>query len=395
MKERHLRNNWTGKVIGDFTVVRFDENSPKHKYRWICRCNNCGEEKSIDVGQLYKSLDSNILRCKCNSKYKCPHNKKGYKEDFTGRRFGSLVVRGFAYSKNTHSYWYCDCDCGNKNIVVNGQLLKNGKRQSCNNCTCKKPYVKDLSGQRFGNLIVKSLIGRKNNKTYWKCICDCGNTVVKSSNELKRAKNLMCDDCKMNIKENEVAGEIWHDIKGYEGLYQAGNLGDIRSLNRFFINPNGTKCFCKGKILNQTLDSGGRYLYITLCKNGKQQKRLSHILIAESFLGERPSDEYEVDHINNNPRDNRVCNLQWLNHIDNIHKSYDTLNPIRNYTECALVTPSGDIRYYHSIKDFERYCKTMPLETLPFRLYPLIREKESNGYQFIRKGEEKWQIITQ
>lgn len=37
--------------------------------------------------------------------------------DLTGRKFGSLTVRGFAGRKNTHLWWDCDCSCGNSRRV--------------------------------------------------------------------------------------------------------------------------------------------------------------------------------------------------------------------------------------------------------------------------------------
>lgn len=44
--------------------------------------------------------------------------------------------------------------------------------------------------------------------------------------------------------------EIWKDIKGYEGLYQVSNLGNVRSLDRFVYDFNSSsknKRFKKGK----------------------------------------------------------------------------------------------------------------------------------------------------
>jgi len=58
------------------------------------------------------------------------------KIDLTGRKFGRLTVTGEAprhYTAGGHSQvmWYCDCDCGKKNIVVRSGDLRNGHTQSC------------------------------------------------------------------------------------------------------------------------------------------------------------------------------------------------------------------------------------------------------------------------
>ena len=61
-------------------------------------------------------------------------DKKPYKKDLTGKRFGRLVVVGY-YGKKTcgnqkKSTWLCNCDCGNQTIVGIGEL-RDGGTQSC------------------------------------------------------------------------------------------------------------------------------------------------------------------------------------------------------------------------------------------------------------------------
>jgi hypothetical protein len=46
-----------------------------------------------------------------------------------GQKFGRLTVTEFAYSK-INRYWKCVCDCGNT-VIVNGQSLRSGKTRSC------------------------------------------------------------------------------------------------------------------------------------------------------------------------------------------------------------------------------------------------------------------------
>ena len=54
----------------------------------------------------------------------------GKKIDLTGQRFGRLVVIREYGRKNGHVAWLCKCDCGNE-VVINGAYLRNGKSQSC------------------------------------------------------------------------------------------------------------------------------------------------------------------------------------------------------------------------------------------------------------------------
>ena len=98
--------------------------------------------------------------------------------------------------------------------------------------------------------------------------------------------------------------EIWKDIPGYEGLYQASSFGKVRSLNYYGH---------KGKI--QELKPGlvKKYLSVVLSKNGKNKKFLIHQLVAMTFLKHKPCGmELVVDHKNDNGSDNRLGNLQII-----------------------------------------------------------------------------------
>jgi len=52
------------------------------------------------------------------------------------------------------------------------------------------PAKKDLTGKRFGRLLVEYDTGKKNsyNRILWHCKCDCGNELDISSASLNRAK---------------------------------------------------------------------------------------------------------------------------------------------------------------------------------------------------------------
>ena len=52
-------------------------------------------------------------------------------EDLTGKKFGKLVVIGKAPTVRRRSMWYCQCECGSPVKVVRGQHLKSGSIVSC------------------------------------------------------------------------------------------------------------------------------------------------------------------------------------------------------------------------------------------------------------------------
>lgn len=99
--------------------------------------------------------------------------------------------------------------------------------------------------------------------------------------------------------------EIWKDIPNYEGLYQASNLGRIKSIFRY------------KKMLKFYTDKDG-YLRVRLYKNGKSVYKGVHKWIAETFIS-NPNNYVEVNHKNEIKTDNNVENLQWCNNLYNIN----------------------------------------------------------------------------
>lgn len=99
--------------------------------------------------------------------------------------------------------------------------------------------------------------------------------------------------------------EVWKDIVGYEGLYQASNLGRIRS----FYKPHG-KLRKVPKILKQRLSNKG-YPMVNLSKNGKAKKYSVHRLVYEAFIGKIP-EGMQVNHKDENKQNNVLSNIDTL-----------------------------------------------------------------------------------
>lgn len=62
--------------------------------------------------------------------------------DMTGKRFGKLVVVSRAKSPNKQAAWLCKCDCGNETVVL-GWNLRSGHTVSCG-CVHKEGLKKGL-----------------------------------------------------------------------------------------------------------------------------------------------------------------------------------------------------------------------------------------------------------
>ncbi|MDB5136877.1 MAG: hypothetical protein JWP37_3480 [Mucilaginibacter sp.] len=54
-----------------------------------------------------------------------------------------------------------------------------------------------------------------------------------------------------------MPGEIWKDVPGFEGSYQASTMGRIKSLDRFIPHPRLYRQFVKGQIRSQSIAKNG------------------------------------------------------------------------------------------------------------------------------------------
>lgn len=109
--------------------------------------------------------------------------------------------------------------------------------------------------------------------------------------------------------------EKWRDIKGYEGLYMASNLGRVKSLDRILTFKDGRKRISYGRILSAGIDQKG-YLRIVLCNANKRSTQKVHRIVASSFIENKES-KSQVNHIDGNKKNNKLENLEWNTNKEN------------------------------------------------------------------------------
>lgn len=103
--------------------------------------------------------------------------------------------------------------------------------------------------------------------------------------------------------------EVWKDIEGYEGLYQVSSYGQVRSLDRIVNSQWGLKSSRKGRTLKWVVDKRG-YAKVSLSKEGKIFPTYVHRIVAQAFIP-NPFNYIVVNHIDENPLNNKVSNLEW------------------------------------------------------------------------------------
>lgn len=162
--------------------------------------------------------------------------------------------------------------------------------------------------------------------------------------------------------------EIWKSVKGFEGLYEVSNFGRIRNVphwtTREYFLSNGifvkNKLFVKQVIINPKIKKHVKngyelnYLGVSLRKDKKYYNKLIHRLVAEAFIPN--THNYPIiNHIDCNPQNNHVSNLEWCdykhnnihsNRIDKSRRSY--LNNPNNRKPITLMDSEYNIIYKSS-----------------------------------------------
>ena len=110
-------------------------------------------------------------------------------------------------------------------------------------------------------------------------------------------------------------------------------FGDVKEIfgfkYRYFITSKGLIfSLASGELkqLNPTMRGKNRnqYLFVRLELEGKLKGVNIHRLVAENFLGPKPSDEHVINHIDGNKQNNDVSNLEWTTVAGNTQHAYRT-----------------------------------------------------------------------
>lgn len=105
---------------------------------------------------------------------------------------------------------------------------------------------------------------------------------------------------------NNVSEE-WRDVVGYEGLYKISSRGRVKSYHARYKKP---------RILKTSMTTTG-YRKVELAKNKVKKSRKIHRLVAEAFIPNEGNKPY-INHLDSNPINNNVDNLEWCTQKENM-----------------------------------------------------------------------------
>lgn len=155
----------------------------KTKLNIIC---NCGNKFTTS---FEKFLHRNKRQCNTCGLKKEPINLEGKKfNHLTPIKLDSDRILQYKNKGKYVTYWLCECDCGNPNLisVSYGSLISDGTKS----CGCI--HELNLTGKKFHKLTVIDYAFSKNGHTYWNCKCDCGKETIILGTAINTGKSKSC-----------------------------------------------------------------------------------------------------------------------------------------------------------------------------------------------------------
>jgi hypothetical protein len=169
----------TGNKYGKLTVNRRSElRNISGDILWECVCD-CGNLKYCTSGNL-RNGDAKSCGCIRNVNY----------DSFIGNKYGRLTILSFTKNKKKVRV---SCEC-NRICLKNWSDVKSGHTKSCGCLGRSGRSGVDLTGIKFGKLLVieKSNKRNKYKDVLWLCKCDCGKNKLCTTGALQHGGNTSC-----------------------------------------------------------------------------------------------------------------------------------------------------------------------------------------------------------
>ena len=244
------------------------------------------------------------------------------RKDHTGERHGRLVVRCIDEERtgNGKVFWWCDCDCGEETSIQSTQLsrikscgcARNSKEAQEKAKITRNSYPKDITGLRFGRLVVlrktsiKSTKKSDNGAYLWECLCDCGELCYYSRYALITPEGARSCGC------------LYYDSRGLTNkqyceydltTYEFG-IGYCNNGTHFFFDKEDYD-----KIKDYCWWYDGRYVCAHSLENDKYTTKIIRLHRIVMDVADR--EDINVDHKNLVRYDCRKINLRRATDIEN------------------------------------------------------------------------------
>ncbi len=127
----------------------------------------------------------------------------------------------------------------------------------------------------------------------------------------------------------DLENEIWKPVNGYESIYSVSNLGRVKMLGRKWLS-SGFERVSNERLIKPFLNKNKWHRVSLVIDNKNVKKFQLHRLVGIAFIP-NPENKPEINHIDGNPSNNKVENLEWCTRAENAQHACDTglMKPIR------------------------------------------------------------------
>ena len=160
-----------------------------------------------------------------------------------GQQFDDLTVIEKTEKRDSGGsvIWRCQCKCGE--IVERSTTILNRKKQWHSCLKCKKVEILDLTNKKIGRLTVIDKTDKRasDGTIIWKCICDCGAIVERSTANLTRKNREQSCGCKKIDFMTELGKQKSADLlnKRFGKLLVIEKLGQVKEYQQVYW-----RCLC-------------------------------------------------------------------------------------------------------------------------------------------------------
>lgn len=127
--------------------------------------------------------------------------------------------------------------------------------------------------------------------------------------------------------------ETWNPVVGYAGLYEVSDQGRVRSLPRRGSGNRANRVY-GGSVLRPGRFTSSGHLSVALSRDNRASSHSVHVLVLAAFVGPCP-DGQEVRHMNDDPSDNRLANLEYGTRRENmLDRARNGKSFMANKTHC-------------------------------------------------------------
>lgn len=210
------------------------------------------------------------------------------RKNLVGQIFDELTVIEMLYNYQNKHRTYCKCiGIDGNEYIIRQDALTSGATHTIHGA-CSSGKIHDISGQKFGKLIAIKPVDKRasNGCLRWDCICECGNHVYPTMNNLKRGHTTSCGCAKENFIESckiDIIGKKFGKLTVIEDIT---TKDDIRRRVR-------CKCDCGNNHICSVTDLTTEHTMSCGCLNKSKGEIYIEKLLKENNISFVPQKRFE------------------------------------------------------------------------------------------------------